>query len=395
VNTGNAPSLTVDALRGDMATHRRGLRPAQWPVRDLLAEQRSRMGALRDPRLYAAVGGLLACGAAATVAFTASDGAHGHDAVPGPMALPAPNSVVPAPANPAPSDPAPSDPAPSDPAPSDPAPSPADGGSVGGVGAGPVPRAWRSSVDDSPATVTVPADDAARSASVREIADRVAAELVRLQARSSSDGTVEGLLVVPVQRDGKVTALLKRVRTAAAYPAGSERTGGRHRAREASDTRDGEQGGDRKHADDRKHDSAKHDGKKRDRKHDRKHSHDGKHADRKHSHDEDGKHADGKHADRKHGHDEDGKHADGKHADRKHGHDEDGKHADSEHAQREHRDDGDERASSTRPVEHPAITALVTAGHGDRGPVPATRSIDSAAMLAALDDVEGSTTSRR
>ena len=33
-----------------MATHRRGLRPSQWPVRDLLSEQRSRMGGLRDPR---------------------------------------------------------------------------------------------------------------------------------------------------------------------------------------------------------------------------------------------------------------------------------------------------------------------------------------------------------
>src|SRR3954452_2228896 len=98
--SGNAPSLTVDALRGDMATHRRGLRPAQWPVRDLLGEQRSRMGGLRDPRLYAAVGGLLACGAAATVAFTASDGAQGREAGPGPMALPIPNTVVPAPVDP-------------------------------------------------------------------------------------------------------------------------------------------------------------------------------------------------------------------------------------------------------------------------------------------------------
>ena len=171
-----------------MATHRRGLRPAQWPVRDLLAEQRSRMGALRDPRLYAAVGGLLACGAAATVAFTASDGGHGRDGVPGPMALPAPNAVVPAPV----------DPAPSDPGIADPAPSRSGGGSAGGAGSGPVAQAWRLPADDSPATVTVPAGDDARSASVQEIADRVAAELVRLQARPSSDGTVEGLLVVPL-----------------------------------------------------------------------------------------------------------------------------------------------------------------------------------------------------
>ena len=213
-----------------MATHRRGLRPAQWPVRDLLAEQRSRMGALRDPRLYAAVGGLLACGAAATVAFTASDGGHGRDGVPGPMALPAPNAVVPAPV----------DPVPSDPRLTDPTPSRSGGGSAGGAGSGPVAQAWRLPADDSPATVTVPAGDDARSASVQEIADRVAAELVRLQARPSSDGTVEGLLVVPLQRDGNVTALVKRVRTDATGTVAPKRAGGRHRAQETTDTGDRE-----------------------------------------------------------------------------------------------------------------------------------------------------------
>src|SRR5689334_24621555 len=86
-----------------MATHRRGARPSQWPVRDLLREQGSRMGGLRDPRLYAAVGGLLACSAAATVAFTAGDGARdapGPRPGSGPLALPAPSMVVPAPTEP-------------------------------------------------------------------------------------------------------------------------------------------------------------------------------------------------------------------------------------------------------------------------------------------------------
>jgi len=154
--SGNAPSLTVDALRGDMATHRRGLRPAQWPVRDLLGEQRSRMSGLRDPRLYAAVGGLLACGAAATVAFTASDGAQGREAGPGPMALPMPNTVLPAPVDPAPSDPDPSGSADSGStggAPSGPAPSGAHGGSAGG--SGPVPRAWRLPQQEPPLPVAV------------------------------------------------------------------------------------------------------------------------------------------------------------------------------------------------------------------------------------------------
>ena len=75
VKVGDAPSLTVDALRGEMATHRRG-RGSQWQVRDLLGPASGRARCW-DPRLYAAVGGLLACGAAATVASAGQPGGAG------------------------------------------------------------------------------------------------------------------------------------------------------------------------------------------------------------------------------------------------------------------------------------------------------------------------------
>jgi len=55
-----------------MATHRRGLRPSQWPVRDLLGPHGDR-GRLWDARIGAALAGLLACGAAVTVVLTSGD----------------------------------------------------------------------------------------------------------------------------------------------------------------------------------------------------------------------------------------------------------------------------------------------------------------------------------
>src|SRR4051794_15287641 len=297
--SGNAPSLTVDALRGDMATHRRGLRPAQWPVRDLLGEQRSRMGGLRDPRLYAAVGGLLACGAAATVAFTASDGGQGREAGPGPMALPMPNTVVPAPVEPAPSDPDPSasgssGPSSSGGSPSGPASSGSGGGSAGG--SGPVPRVWRLPQQEAPAPAAAPAptDDAARSASVREIADRLAAELERLRTTPAVDGTVDALLVVPQQRGGDLTALVKRVRDDPSGAASPKRAGGRHRAPEAADTGHRARPGDKRDRDEHaRAEDRKRDRDERDRDEDWKSDraeHDGKHDGDGHARAEDRKH---------------------------------------------------------------------------------------------------------
>ena len=65
-----------------MATHRRGLRPSQWPVRDLLGPHGDR-GRLWDARIGAALAGLLACGAAVTVVLTSGDTAS-SDARPRP-----------------------------------------------------------------------------------------------------------------------------------------------------------------------------------------------------------------------------------------------------------------------------------------------------------------------
>jgi len=55
-----------------MASHRRGLRPSQWPVRDLLGPDVA-PGRLWDARIGAALAGLLACGAAVTVVLTSGD----------------------------------------------------------------------------------------------------------------------------------------------------------------------------------------------------------------------------------------------------------------------------------------------------------------------------------
>ena len=86
-----------------MATHRRGLRPSQWPVRDLLGPDAER-GRLWDARVGAAVAGLLACGAAVTVVLTSGETAASKAPTPapqpGPLALPAPPPAVSAPGHP-------------------------------------------------------------------------------------------------------------------------------------------------------------------------------------------------------------------------------------------------------------------------------------------------------
>ncbi len=333
-----------------MATHRRGLRPAQWPVRNLLGDQRPAPGGLRDPRLYAAVGGLLACGAAATVAFTASDGGSGRGTGPGPMALPAPGAGSTAPPAPGaapppgamPGDSAPDDSAPDDSAPADSGPAdavPADPGRAdpapprarGGPRTAPVPRAWRAAA----------ATD--RDRSVRELADRLAAELVGRQGRPSADGTVEALLVVPLQREADVTALLTRVRIDARCAASQDRPG-RHRAPECGD-------GDRERSvvawadrDDADRDRADADHDRADRDDDR----DANDGDR----DEDGDAGDGDAGD-----------GDG-----------------------DDRDDGVGGEAAADTGADPAMAVLAAAGEGRSGAVAVCR-IDSGAVLAALGDL--------
>ena len=204
-----------------MATHRRGARRSQWPVRDLLGEQRSGPSALRDPRLYAAVGGLLACGAAATVAFTASDGAvRGMPDGGGPLALPVPGAVVPAPPSSAPPSSAPPSSVPPSSAPAVPVPAPSDAGPSGstpGAAAG-------GSVHGAPSPV--PAVGGRRSMSVRQITERMAAETTTRPKRSSTHG-------VPSPRTASGPAHAEPSPTDEGDGATENTTAGRHRTRAA------------------------------------------------------------------------------------------------------------------------------------------------------------------
>ena len=75
-----------------MSTHRRGARPSQWPVRDLLGPENGR-ARFWDARVGAAAAGLLACGAAVTVVLSSGSRAVSDQPLeaPGsPLAIPAP-----------------------------------------------------------------------------------------------------------------------------------------------------------------------------------------------------------------------------------------------------------------------------------------------------------------
>jgi hypothetical protein len=206
-----------------------------------------------------------------------------------------------------------------------------------------VPRAWRAAA----------ATD--RDRSVRELADRLAAELVGRQGRPSADGTVEALLVVPLQREADVTALLTRVRIDARCAASQDRPG-RHRAPECGD-------GDRERSvvawadrDDADRDRADAD---RDDENDRDAEDD---ADR----DEDGGDRDEDGGDR----DEDGDAGDG----------------DAEAGDGDDHDDGDGGEAAADPGAAPAMAVLAAAGEGRSGAAAVCR-IDSGAVLAALGDL--------
>ena len=81
-----------------MSTHRRGVRPSQWPVRDLLGPENVR-ARFWDARVGAAAAGLLACGAAVTVVLSSGSRAVSDqplEAPRSPLAIPAPAPPVPA-----------------------------------------------------------------------------------------------------------------------------------------------------------------------------------------------------------------------------------------------------------------------------------------------------------
>ena len=203
-----------------MATHRRGLRPSQWPVRDLLGPDGGR-GRVWDARIGAALAGLLACGAAVTVVLTSGDTAssdassgtpqprkpqneapQNEASQPEPWALPATPSI-PAPAVP---------PAALPPAPAAPA------------------------VRVAPPRRTAPAPErpVARPRPVRPAApthspdptltEQVAAGIEQWERRSP-DRSVAGWVLVPVQRPADAAALLEL-----ACGSCTRETGGRHLA---------------------------------------------------------------------------------------------------------------------------------------------------------------------
>jgi hypothetical protein len=219
-----------------MATHRRGLRPSQWPVRDLLGP--ADRGRLWDARIGAAVAGLLACSAAVTVVLTSGDTAA-SDAPPGapqpgPLALPPPPAVDPAPvvppalkvpppaALPAPPTVVPVPPAPAAvvPVPSAPrhlAPS----RPLHSVGR-PASRPQRTPVETpavAPARVPGPT-----------LAEQIATGIEQWDDRSPHRA-VAGWLLIPVQRPADAAALLEL----ACRNCEQETGGGRHRAPDRDD----------------------------------------------------------------------------------------------------------------------------------------------------------------
>jgi hypothetical protein len=364
VKVGNAPSLTVDALRGEMATHRRGSRPSQWPVRDLLGQQRSRIGELWDPRVAAAVSGLLACGAAVSVAFTVSDGAAPSrpDVLAPAPAAPVPSAVVPAPA----------------PGPVVPAPTPGPSGGRAAVpdpaapvpASDPAPRAWRVPATEHPDPV-VPRPAAVperrRGMSVQEITERLTAEVSAVE-----DGRVAGVLVVPIQREADATALADLARHPTAV---KERASGRHRAstseeadgdNDAADDDSDRDDSDRDDADDEHHDEDRASDADRDEHEDRED------CDENHDDEQDDEHDD-KHRDTHRDEDDDRDTADDTWpAHRWFGHDE---------------KQVEPAAHSAHAAPHrPAMAILVTDADDDHGLT--TRHIDTRAVLAALADLE-------
>jgi hypothetical protein len=156
---------------------------------------------------------------------------------------------------------------------------------------------------------------------VREIADRVAGEL-------AARGPVAGALVVPLQREADVDALLRRARTGAR--SATPGSGGRHRAAEPGD-------GDRKARAERRDGDRRDGGHRRERAHDRDHPRDHQ-------------------------------------RDRAHG----------RHRRADH--DRCETSPARRHGARPAMAILVAAPHGARD--VAVRDIDRGAVLAALADLQ-------
>jgi hypothetical protein len=233
-----------------MSTHRRGARPSQWPVRDLLGPENGR-ARFWDARVGAAAAGLFACGAAVTVVLSSGSRAVSDQRLeaPGsPLAIPAPALAPAVPAAPPPVAPPPVAPPqvaePQLPARVD-APRPRSARPQHRRAA---PR-HRTAVPAAPRHRTAVPAPSARDVPVqgdaapqdRTLAEQVATAVDGWEGRTGPDGTVVGWLLVPVQRPADAAALLDVA--AADEPCHERDSGGRHRARD----RDAEQRVDRHH----------------------------------------------------------------------------------------------------------------------------------------------------
>ena len=224
-----------------MSTHRRGVRPSQWPVRDLLGPENGR-ARFWDARVGAAAAGLFACGAAVTVVLSSGSRAVSDQRLeaPGsPLAIPAPALAPPVPAAPPPVALPPVAP-----------PQVAEPQLPARVDA-PRPRSARPqhrraaprhrvTAVPAPSARDVPVQGDAAPQD-RTLAEQVATAVDGWEGRTGPDGTVVGWLLVPVQRPADAAALLDVA--CADEPCHERGSGGRHRARD----RDAEQRVDRHH----------------------------------------------------------------------------------------------------------------------------------------------------
>lgn len=210
-----------------MSTHRRGVRPSQWPVRDLLGPENAR-ARFWDARVGAAAAGLLACGAAVTVVLSSGSRAVSDQT----LEAPGPPLVIPAPAPPVPVTVPPVAPPQAAPPQAAEPRLPARVDAPRYRGTRPqhrraAPR-HRTAVP-APSARDVPVTGGAAPQD-RTLAEQVATAIDGWEGRTGPDGTVVGWLLVPVQRPADAAALLDVA--CVDEPCHEQGTGGRHRARD-------------------------------------------------------------------------------------------------------------------------------------------------------------------
>ena len=209
-----------------MSTHRRGMRPSQWPVRDLLGPETVR-ARFWDARVGAAAAGLLACGAAVTVVLSSGSRPVSDQ----PLEAPGSPLAIPAPAPPFPAAPPPV-------APPQAAPPQVAEPQLPARAVAPRPRSARPqhrraaprhrvTAVPAPSARDVPVEGGAAPQD-RTLAEQVATAVDGWAGRTGPDGTVVGWHLEPVQRPADAAALLDVA--CVDEPCHERGSGGRHRA---------------------------------------------------------------------------------------------------------------------------------------------------------------------